>query len=335
MKKLLDFFLIIVIISAVSIIFAGCTPPDYQLSTSIVPTAAGTISPSTGPFKGGSNIVLVATPAQNYKFVGWAGDASGNTNPLTVKMNSNKQIVAQFAKITYSVQISSNPSDGGTVYPASGTYEAGTQLAFTATPLNGYRFDHWSGGITGNSNKSTLLISTNQIVTAYFTKVYNLTINAPPDVGATVSPGSGVYDAGTSVTITAKATICPYAFDHWSGTENDNVNPTTVTMRADKSVTVYFKKLTASPTVNDTQTIWGGGSTNVPIELNQFEWVQGELWDPYFSVVLQDPNGKIVKNLGANFTFNAEIPGRYTIVLRNTNTISAAAYKLSYTIYHR
>lgn len=333
MKKLLNFFLIIVIISAVSIIFTGCTRPDYQLSTSIVPTAAGTISPSTGPFKGGSSIVLVATPAQNYEFVGWAGDASGNTNPLTVNMNSNKQIVAQFAKITYSVQIYSNPSDGGTVYPASGTYEAGTQLTFTATPLNGYRFDHWSGDITGNSNKSTLLIATNQTMTAHFTKTYNLTINAPPEVGATVSPGSGVYDAGTSVTITAKATMYPYAFDHWSGTANDNVNPTTVTMNTDKSVTVYFKKLTASPTVDDTQTIWGGGSTNVPIELNQFEWVQGEFWGPYFSVTLLDPNGKIVENLGATFTFNAEIPGRYTIVLHNTNTLSRAAYTLSYTIY--
>jgi len=225
------------------------------------------------------------------------------------------------------------PSGGGIVAPASGTYDAGSQLNITATPNNGYRFDHWSG-ITGNSNKASLLMDTNRTVTAYFTKVYSLNVIAPPDVGGTVNPDNGTYDADSRVTLTAKTTICPYAFDHWSGTDNDSVNPTTVTMNADKSVKLFIKKLTASQPVAKTETVWGGGTVNLTIELNRFEWVQGELWDPYFRVDLLDPNGKIIQNLGGKFTFNAEIPGRYTIVLHNGNTLVDAAYKLSYTIYH-
>ena len=132
MRKLKSFFLLI---AATAVIFAGCdfiNPPPYQLSTSIVPSTGGTISPSTGPFKGGSKVTLVASPARYYKFVGWAGDASGNTNPLTINMNSDKQIVAQFEKLKYSVQIKSNPSDGGAVRPDSGQYEAGNKINITA-----------------------------------------------------------------------------------------------------------------------------------------------------------------------------------------------------------
>jgi len=333
MKRFMRFFLIVATISAV--IFTGCSTPDYQLSTSVVPSGGGTISPSVGTFKGGSDVVLVASPSQYYQFVGWAGDASGDTNPLTVNMNSNKQIVAQFSRITYSVEMNTMPADGGTVNPTSGTYEAGTQLTLNATPNDGYRFNNWSGDITGGSNTMALLVNSNKNLTANFIKTYKLNINYSPDVGAIVNQASGVYDAGEKVTLSAKPSICPYGFDHWSGADNDNLNPTTVTMDADKSVTLYFKKLTASQPVTDSKTIWGGGSTHVGIEVNKFDWVQGEFWGPYFSAVLQDPNGKTIKTLGANFTFNAEIPGRYLVVLHNTNTMISAAYSLTYTIYHR
>ena len=67
-----------------------------------------------------------------------------------------------------------------------------------------------------------------------------------------------------------------------------------------------LKKLAAGQPFTDSETIWGGGTTNIPIELNQFEWIQGEIWAPYFSGVIQDPNGVVVKDFGAiqdnNFT---------------------------------
>lgn len=312
------------------VFLTGCSP-EYQLSTSAVPNEGGSVSPSGGYFKG--EVTIVATPAKNYKFNGWAGAASGNTNPLTVKMNSDKQIVAQFTKITYNLKIEPSLS-GGTIQPNGGTFEAGTQVKVIATPASGYRFDHWGGSVTETVNTANIIMDSDKTITAYFTKICSLKISVPPGVGASVSPDNGVHDTGSVVTITAKATMFPYTFDHWSGTADDNVNPTTVTMDADKLVTLYFRELTAAPTVTDTQTIWGGGSVNVTIELNQFDWVQGEFWGPYFSVTLYDPNGKMLKNLGANFTFNAEIPGRYAIVLYNANTLVAAAYRLTYTVYH-
>jgi uncharacterized repeat protein (TIGR02543 family) len=40
---------------------------------------------------------LKATPSLLFKFTGWSGNATGTSNPLTVTMNGNKQIKANFA----------------------------------------------------------------------------------------------------------------------------------------------------------------------------------------------------------------------------------------------
>jgi len=64
-------------------------------------------------------------------------------------MNSDKQIVAQFKRLQHTVQVTSNPADGGIVRPASGTYDAGSTVTFTVTPANGYRFLNWEETLQG------------------------------------------------------------------------------------------------------------------------------------------------------------------------------------------
>lgn len=44
----------------------------------------------------GTQVTLTATPGEGWSFVGWYGSASGTTNPLTIAMDANKTIVAQF-----------------------------------------------------------------------------------------------------------------------------------------------------------------------------------------------------------------------------------------------
>jgi hypothetical protein len=72
---------------------------------------------------------------------------------------------------------------------------------------------------------------------------FTLTIAVSPSVGGTTNPSAGAhtYAAGTPVTITANANA-GWDFDGWSGTNNNAINPTTVTMNADKSVTAYFEE---------------------------------------------------------------------------------------------
>ena len=321
------------------LVLASCTPPR-QLSTSVVPSGSGTVSPSLGAFQG--KVTLVATPEQYYEFSGWAGAASGNTNPLTVTMNSDKQIVAQFKRLQHTVQVTSNPADGGIVRPASGTYDAGSTVTFTVTPANGYRFLNWGGDASGSANPLNLPINTNKILTANFIKQYTLSISGDPNAG-TVSQSGGIYDAGTTINLAATP-VFPYDYNSWAGTDNNNVNPTIVTMNANKQITVNYIKEIAGKTINVDQNVNGAGNTSVVvIALNQGEWVQIELssggvWGPDFRAVIQDPSGGTVKDLGAilhvNFSFQAKIAGNYTIALTDTNALAAASYSLKYTPYH-
>ncbi len=259
MGKIKILFLLASVATVATMTIAGCTPKDYQLSTSCVPSAGGSIAPSSGTFQAGSKVVLNANPAQSHEFSGWTGDASGNSNPLTITVNDDKHIVASFTRITYSLQVQTDSWGGGTVQPSGGKYEAATQVKLSATPANGYRFDHWGGDISGFSNSVNILMDGNKIITAYFTKTYNLTVSCSPSGTGTVAPNTGFYDAGTSVTLTATG-VFPYVFKNWTGTDNDNVNPTTLMMSSDKSVTAYFATNTPA---EYTDSLVRDGSTNI------------------------------------------------------------------------
>jgi len=332
------------IIICLTLILSGCTPKTYQLSTSVTPNGGGMVSPSAGPFQ--SKVTLVATPAQNYEFIGWAGSASGNTNPLELKMDSDKQVVAQFKRLQSTIQVNSNPSDGGTVRPGSGTFDTGSTAMFTVTPNSGYRFNNWGGDASGNTTPLNLTVNGNKILTANFIKQYILNVTADPNAG-TINQKGGIFDAKASVNLNATP-VFPYAFSSWSGTDNNNVNPTIVTMNADKSVTVIFQKTNNGDPQRASGNLAGGDlavgpphspTASTTINLKQYEWVQGAITlgsNPPASATIQDPNGKIMKSFGsgqANFTFMAEISGPYIVTFTNNNMFYSS-YDLTYTIYH-
>jgi hypothetical protein len=52
--------------------------------------------PESAVLDSGSTVQLTAYEDASTDFVGWSGDAGGSANPLTVKMNGNKNIVATF-----------------------------------------------------------------------------------------------------------------------------------------------------------------------------------------------------------------------------------------------
>jgi uncharacterized repeat protein (TIGR02543 family) len=81
----------------------GVTIPagNYTLAVAASPTAGGTVtkSPNSSYYASGASVTVTATPAAGYQFDGWAGDATGKTSPLTVTMNANKSISANFSRI--------------------------------------------------------------------------------------------------------------------------------------------------------------------------------------------------------------------------------------------
>jgi hypothetical protein len=66
----------------------------------VIPNGSGqaTATPAGNRFARGTNVVLNALPEAGQMFLGWSGDTNGTQNPLTVTMNTNKVITANFTK---------------------------------------------------------------------------------------------------------------------------------------------------------------------------------------------------------------------------------------------
>jgi hypothetical protein len=215
-------------------------------------------------------VTLTATAAYGYVFGSWSGDATGTTNPVTVTMNSNKTIIANFTQLpTYTLTVTNVPAAGGTVTksPDATSYPQGSKVTLTATPAYGYVFSSWSGDVTGTTNPVTVTMDGNKAVTANYTalptyvletKVLGAYYTDYPDpqhgtynVSTTAgkidaSPTGPNYPQGTEVTLTATAST-GFVFVDWYDTLNGislGTNPVLkVTMNENKGIAARFVQI--------------------------------------------------------------------------------------------
>jgi hypothetical protein len=336
MKQKICFLLVTcVILSSISL--SACKTPEYTLSVSSIPQGGGSVSPASGIYKRGEEVTLIAAPAQYYKFDGWGGDESGTSTHLTIKMDSNKRIVASFVKTNYSLSIQINPSGGGSVEPQSGTYDGGTQLTMKATAANGYRFNQWGGSASGSSNTVNIMMDSNKAVTASFTKVFTLSTSCNPTSGGSISLESGIYDSGSTLSVSATA-VFPYVFTNWGGADNNSINPTSVTMNSDKSVIAYFRQQQAG--LQQTVTgVYKGYEVHIPMTVGTGQWVQGGITSSNYAINVRilDPVFNVVVDLGAisngGFTFQAQASGIYYLYILYGMHYYNSDYVMKYTIY--
>ena len=217
-----------------------------QYTLTLTSSGGGTTDPTPGSYTydEGTQVAISAIPDNGYEFSGWSGDASGTDNPLTIAMDSNKSIKANFVQQTAQYTLTITAVAGGTTNPAPGsyTYVEGTQVAITAIADGGYRFTGWSGDASGLTNPITVTMNSNKSVKANFIRQYTLTLISGNGGTTEPTPGEHVYDEGTEVTITAIAET-NYRFGEWSGDASGTSNPITVTMNSDKSITASFIRL--------------------------------------------------------------------------------------------
>ena len=124
--------------------YDGC--PAYTLTVNSNPSDGGFINPNGGTVKAGQQVSLTATPADEFLFEGWSGAETGTSPTISVIMDKNKSITANFVKKQYKVKI--DHSEGGTVEvktikqgtPTETDYNSGTVLELTAIPDEGYEF---------------------------------------------------------------------------------------------------------------------------------------------------------------------------------------------------
>jgi len=132
-------------------------------------SANGTVAkiPDQASYDYGTTVTLTATPGPGYHFVNWTGNVTGSANPVSVSMDGNKTITANFAINTYTLTISAT---NGSVAknPDQGSYNYGSAVILTATPATGYTFTGWSGDATGTTTPLTVTMNANKSITANF-----------------------------------------------------------------------------------------------------------------------------------------------------------------------
>jgi len=119
------------------------TPAPTQYTLAVSASEGGTVSTEGGTYDEGTEVTIIATSNEGYRFTGWEGNSS-TSESLTVTLNSNQTYQALFELIPiYTLTITT--SDGGTVSSEGGDYEEGTEVTITAIPDEGYEFVGWEG----------------------------------------------------------------------------------------------------------------------------------------------------------------------------------------------
>ncbi|MBR4829451.1 MAG: fibronectin type III domain-containing protein, partial [Muribaculaceae bacterium] len=195
------------------IFFTTAEAQSYTITVSASPTDGGTVT-GTGTYIQGTSCTLTATASVGYTFLNWTknGQVVSSSPNYTFTVTEDAIYVANFSRNSYTITVTANPADGGTV-TGSGTYYFGATVNLTATAATGHTFTGWSDGVMDNPRVIT--VTGSAIYTANFsTNSYAITATANPTGGGTVT-GSGTYNHGATVTLTATANA-GYTFLNWT-----------------------------------------------------------------------------------------------------------------------
>lgn len=147
--------------------FAQLGANQYGLSVRKIGEGNVTLS-ERGPYDEGELVVLEAIPAQGWAFTGWVGDYTGDTNPVELEMDATKTITATFDQVLYDL-IVETVGVGNISVDQPGPYSPEQRITLTAVAGPGWRFNGWSGDLSGGANPTLLTMNDNKVVIATFT----------------------------------------------------------------------------------------------------------------------------------------------------------------------
>jgi uncharacterized repeat protein (TIGR02543 family) len=169
----------------------------YSLNTSSSPSSAGYASPGGGYYPAGQQVTVTAIPVNGYTFAGWTGSVNSNMNPVTITMNSNKTLIANFVSLSfYNLTVNTVPSNGGYFSGAgTGQFPAGQPMTMYAIPFPGYRFVSWTGSVNSTANPLTFTMNSNMTITVNF-EAYPIKISAGTENSLIIKSDGTLFACG-------------------------------------------------------------------------------------------------------------------------------------------
>ncbi|MFP3872792.1 MAG: InlB B-repeat-containing protein, partial [Candidatus Aenigmatarchaeota archaeon] len=214
-------------------------------------------TPYTEQYTGGTEVDLTAVPAENWQFDGWTGDVEDSTDQITVTMDEDKSLTANFVNASVEHELSIDVEGEGSVEvdgqavesPFSEAYPEGMTLDIEALPEGDWQFSHWIGDHPSEEREEALIeieMDEDKSLTAYFEKVdtsveHELTIDVEGEGTTDPEPGTHTYYDGKAVPITATPDD-GWILDEWTGDIGGTEEDVTVVMDSDKSITAHFEE---------------------------------------------------------------------------------------------
>jgi hypothetical protein len=243
-----------------SLTITGTYKTQYYLTVSSIYNSP---TPTSGWFDAGQKITASVTspwpgpsPKVQYVCTGWTGTgsvpASGTTTTVTFTINEPSSITWNW-KVQYYLDVAVDPSTLPPI-PGADWYDECNLVKLTAPEflpdadgIDGvrYKFSYWDvdGASQGvGVNPINVHMDAPHVATAHYTPQYYLTVKTDP-AGLVTIPGSGWYDPGREVTLTAPLEpVVNYLFAYWTVDDTTYLeNSIKVTMDAPYTATAVYK----------------------------------------------------------------------------------------------
>jgi len=250
--------------------------------TASADTAHGSIAPQgDNTVNYGDSIRFTIIPHTGYHvsgvYIDNADTSVGAVPSYTFRNVTADHMISAFFDIDqYSLTVDTVPPNGGgvTKNPNHDQYDSNAVVQVTATPNTGFRFDHWSGDLTGSTNPVNVTMNSAKTVTANFVAVVQITVQTNPvALGDSVdgvyhnSTQSFTWDSGTvhslGTTTSKSSSGKQFAWTNWS---DGGAISHVITVTRDSSFTANFRTqfqltVSSSPDTN-AGTTWPRGSNN-------------------------------------------------------------------------
>ncbi len=297
---------------------ANFTQQNYTITVSANPGNGGSAT-GGGTYQQGQSCTVQATPNTGYTFTNWTenGNVVSTNANYTFTVTGNRTLVANFQMQSYTITVTANPANGGTV-SGGGNFNYGQSCTLTATPATGYNFVRWTKNGQQVSTNATYTFSVTE--SAAFVAQFQLQscaifVSAYPVEGG-IATGGGSYLYGDNLTVTATANE-GYNFINW--VEDDNVVSTeanySFTVTGSRSLTAIFDlktfEIAASVDPEEAASISGSGTYNygdeVTLTFDRNEDWAFQNWTENGEVVSEESTYTFIatesRNLVAHFVF--------------------------------
>lgn len=236
-------------------------PQNYTIAVSANPTQGGTVT-GGGTYPAGQSCTVAATANNGYVFANWTenGNVVSTNARYTFTVNGNRTLVANFTQQNYTISVSANPNNGGTV-TGGGAFHYGDNCTVSATPAAGYTFLRWTenGNQVSNNATYTFTVTGNRTLVAQFqAQTYTITATADPANGGTVT-GGGTFTYGQSCTLTATPAT-GYTFINWTKNGQQVSTNATYTFNVTESAAFVAHFQVQSFTINVSSNPNNGGT---------------------------------------------------------------------------